>query len=261
MDGTLLNGKKLIPKENIDVIYKLLDKGIHVMFSTGRTLESALSYGASIEIEPSIAGSNGAVVTYDNFLQCYHLDKNEIISYARKCQEMDMYYLITTEDTSYYYQSLSIFDEFYFDNSMVQNSYILEKELFNDIDEIVHRNDMNSIVKFDIFRKKRPIGVIKDFVNLDMFSVVNPDEHYMELTVKSASKGNAVMEVAQYYDIPMESVITIGDSENDLSMFQVAGLSIAMGNAQDNIKKSADMITDTNDRGGFAKAIKELGLV
>jgi hydroxymethylpyrimidine pyrophosphatase-like HAD family hydrolase len=49
--------------------------------------------------------------------------------------------------------------------------------------------------------------------------------------------------------------MAIGDYENDLGMFREAGLSVAMGNAPDDIKAKADCVTDTNQAGGLGKAI------
>ncbi|MFZ7131537.1 MAG: Cof-type HAD-IIB family hydrolase [Eubacteriales bacterium] len=261
IDGTLLDSKKIIPSRNIDVLYRLRDKGIKIMFSTGRTMESAISYAASIDLEPSIAGSNGAIVAYEQHLQYYHLDKEEIIDYAKKCEELDLYYLIITEDTSYYYRSLDSYFEFYEDNAMVNNSAVLQKELFESIHQISNQEDLNRIIKFDIFQKDDRLRWVNTFLNYDHYSVVNPDNHYIELTGKKVNKGYAVKEVAEYYDIPMESVVAIGDSENDLSMFKDAGLSIAMGNAQDKIKIRAQMVTSTNDQCGFANAIELLGVI
>ena len=55
-----------------------------------------------------------------------------------------------------------------------------------------------------------------------------------------------------------EEVIAIGDGYNDLSMIKFAGMGIAMGNAQEPVKKVADYITLTNDEDGVAEAIERL---
>ena len=78
-----------------------------------------------------------------------------------------------------------------------------------------------------------------------------------EIMNKGASKGHAVQVLANYYDIDKESIICIGDSENDLPMIKYAGLGIAMGNAPDYVKNQADYVTDTNSEHGVAKAIEK----
>ncbi|ANB60107.1 haloacid dehalogenase-like hydrolase family protein [Anoxybacillus amylolyticus] len=52
--------------------------------------------------------------------------------------------------------------------------------------------------------------------------------------------------------------MVIGDSLNDLSMFAVAGYRVAMGNAAEEVKQQADVITVTNDEDGVAVALEQL---
>jgi hydroxymethylpyrimidine pyrophosphatase-like HAD family hydrolase len=55
----------------------------------------------------------------------------------------------------------------------------------------------------------------------------------------------------------MSEVIAMGDSENDITMILAAGLGVAMGNAQEGVKRVADLVTVTNDEHGVAKIINE----
>ena len=56
--------------------------------------------------------------------------------------------------------------------------------------------------------------------------------------------------------VPIEEIATIGDQPNDVLMFKKSGLSIAMGNASDEVKKQADVTTDSYNDEGFAKAME-----
>ena len=58
-------------------------------------------------------------------------------------------------------------------------------------------------------------------------------------------------------NVAAHEVIAVGDSENDLSMLQFAGLGVSMGNGDEEIKNRADYITDTNDNDGVAKVIEK----
>ncbi|MPW24744.1 Cof-type HAD-IIB family hydrolase [Alkalibaculum sp. M08DMB] len=261
MDGTLLNSEKLIPQENIEALYKLQDKGIKIMFSTGRTFESAISYAASIDLEPCIAGSNGAIVSYEDTIESFNLDKNKIFEYANKCQEIDLIYQITTQKCSYFYRTFDVFDLFYKSNSMVNNEFVLEKEMFHDISEIKNFEDMNNIIKFDIFDKNNRIKEIYRELDYDIFNIVIPEDYYVELTGKKVNKGNAVKKVAEYFGIPSKNIMSIGDSGNDISMFEYSGCSVSMGNAHGDIKRKSDFVTDTNDNFGFKKALEMLHII
>ena len=57
--------------------------------------------------------------------------------------------------------------------------------------------------------------------------------------------------------IYISETIAMGDGENDIPMLNICGLSVAMGNAMENVKKNVDYITDTNKNDGVAKAIRK----
>lgn len=92
---------------------------------------------------------------------------------------------------------------------------------------------------------------------IDRLEIVDSSKYNIEITRKGVSKGKAVEMLASLYNVKREEVLTIGDSENDLSMIEYAGLGVAMGNASDVIKAKADYITDTNDNDGVAEVISK----
>jgi Cof subfamily protein (haloacid dehalogenase superfamily) len=81
---------------------------------------------------------------------------------------------------------------------------------------------------------------------------------YLEVTKQGANKGNALRQLARHLRISLSHVAAIGDEKNDLSMFEVAGLAIAMGNAAVEIQAAADMIAPSNDEGGVAWTINQI---
>ena len=80
----------------------------------------------------------------------------------------------------------------------------------------------------------------------------------MEIINKKASKGNGVKKVIDTYHINSEEVIVIGDNFNDVDMFLKAGISIAMGNAPEEVKRFASIVTDTNNQEGIQRALDSL---
>ena len=82
-------------------------------------------------------------------------------------------------------------------------------------------------------------------------------DNYMEVTAKHVSKEQALHEIAQHYQVPLEEVMTIGDNFNDLPMLRLAGLGVAMGNAPETVKTEANAVTKSNNEHGVAEAIKE----
>lgn len=83
---------------------------------------------------------------------------------------------------------------------------------------------------------------------------------YLEITPSRASKGEALKVVARYLAVPLERILVIGDSRNDISMFEFAGIAVAMGNASEEVKAAADLVAPSNDEGGVAWVLRELVL-
>jgi Cof subfamily protein (haloacid dehalogenase superfamily) len=79
--------------------------------------------------------------------------------------------------------------------------------------------------------------------------------YYLDVTPPGCDKGTFVQAMAKGQGISTDAVATIGDMHNDLPMFASSGLSIAMGNATDDVKKRATHVTASNDDEGFAGAI------
>jgi Cof subfamily protein (haloacid dehalogenase superfamily) len=80
--------------------------------------------------------------------------------------------------------------------------------------------------------------------------------YFVDVTHPEANKGNVVRYLSAMYDIAVEEIATIGDMHNDLSMFAVSGISIAMGNADDEVRGAANEVTSSNEEEGFARAVK-----
>ena len=86
-------------------------------------------------------------------------------------------------------------------------------------------------------------------------TAVRSQSYYLDVTPPGHDKGTFVQAMAKRQGIPTDAVATIGDMENDLAMFRTSGLSFAMGNAADHVKKMATHVTASNEDDGFAKAI------
>jgi Cof subfamily protein (haloacid dehalogenase superfamily) len=81
--------------------------------------------------------------------------------------------------------------------------------------------------------------------------------YYLDVTHPTANKGVVVERLSDYYNIPLEHVVTVGDQANDVLMFKRSGMSIAMGNASEGVRKEATFVTSANTDEGFAKAVEE----
>ena len=87
------------------------------------------------------------------------------------------------------------------------------------------------------------------------YDVLLSSEGNLEFVLPHTTKGTAVEALAKHWGFSSDEVMTLGDSENDLSMLRFAGAGVAMGNAKPNIKEAARYETTDNNHHGVAKAI------
>ena len=90
----------------------------------------------------------------------------------------------------------------------------------------------------------------------DTASASRSSGHFVDVTHPKANKGWVVEDLARRLGITTAQITTIGDGDNDTLMFAKAGFSIAMGNADPDVKAKADVVTDSNQDDGFAKAVQ-----
>jgi Cof subfamily protein (haloacid dehalogenase superfamily) len=88
-------------------------------------------------------------------------------------------------------------------------------------------------------------------------SAARSQPHYLDVTNPMANKGVVVERLSHYYDIPLSQIATVGDQPNDVLMFRRSGVSVAMGNASEEVQRQATWVTASNEDEGFAKAIEE----
>ena len=107
------------------------------------------------------------------------------------------------------------------------------------------------------------LGLVADCEKLvqaelgDTVSAARSQPYYLDVTHPQANKGAVVGTLSRLLKIPPAQIATIGDMPNDVLMFRASGFSIAMGNASDQVKAQASVVTDSNEAEGFAKAVRD----
>ena len=84
--------------------------------------------------------------------------------------------------------------------------------------------------------------------------------YYLDVTHPDANKGKVAQYLAERYHLSADEIATIGDQPNDVLMFAHSGLSIAMGNADPQVQRSARRVTSSNEDNGFAAAVRRFVL-
>ncbi len=119
-----------------------------------------------------------------------------------------------------------------------------------------------------IDRAYKIVGVSKDFELLARCerelaaelgasaTVARSQLYYLDVTHPLANKGHAVQRLSQLLEVPASAIATIGDGRNDVAMFAVSGLAVAMGNAERQVRDAADFVSMSNEEDGFAVAVE-----
>ncbi len=261
MDGTLLNDKKEVSERAIKAIEKAHNLGVKVVIATGRIFVSAEFYGDIIGVKAPIIASNGAYIRekdadkaiYEEGLGSENYEL--VLNLLRKYDIVPHFY---TEDTIYteklIHSSLSYKNA---NKTLPQNRQVKIK-VINDWNKLFIEENPRIIKAMAIDLDGKKIKEAKaEFISLNRFQIVSSLKNCFEVMAKETSKGNALKKICDYYGIDRNEIIAIGDNENDISMIRYAGLGIAMGNAESEVKELADYITLSNEEDGVARVIEE----
>jgi Cof subfamily protein (haloacid dehalogenase superfamily) len=264
MDGTLLNDQKTISEGNIKAIRLANEKGVRIAVCTGRIFTSADFFSELLGVKSPVIASNGAYIMEKH--------KDEVVYKAtlgvERCKKLlsvfrqhDIYPHYYTSDTVFT-EKLIYSSSFYTEvNKTLPKHKQVKIVVVKDWDEVFHKYEKEIFkgigVDEDIEKIQKAKASVRD---MEEFEVVSSHFDNFEAMNRGVSKGNACKILADYYGIAREKVICIGDSENDLSMIKFAGLGVAMGNADEDVKAAAQYITDSNNCDGVAKAIEKFVL-
>lgn len=269
MDGTLLNSNKEITETTKEALLKASELGVRIVISTGRKYADVEYYSNLIGIKSPLITANGAYVKEKEsaaaLSQCM-LGEALVLKILEICNKYHVSPCFHTSQKEYCgdlcFHLMSSFVRW---RQRLKQRMMVVKRNYIATDKqwrIMIANEKDQLLKCVIFQiNKTKIRKIRDeLMSTNELEVVSSTPFNLELTHKGVSKGNGVEVVARYYGLKKEEIIAIGDSENDLTMIEYAGLGVAMGNAMAIVKEKADYITDTNDRDGVAKVIQKFVL-
>jgi Cof subfamily protein (haloacid dehalogenase superfamily) len=129
-------------------------------------------------------------------------------------------------------------------------------KLFDHIDHVLKLEGI-AIQKFFIPTISGKTELTSTIEEIDGISVTTSGPFNIEIMDTNGHKGNGIRVMAEYFNIPIENTVAIGDNFNDVPMLKTAGLSIAMENGDPAVKEIADVVTLTNNEHGVAHAIEK----
>ncbi|MBN1469350.1 MAG: HAD family phosphatase [Fusobacteriaceae bacterium] len=246
LDGTLLSSNETILDETRETLYKLKEKGIKIIIATGRTFTSLKPYKDMLGLATPIVCFNGAKLVDKNENTIFETPvKGEIaIECIKIAKEMgihinfyqnEVWYVEKATPEAESYRKMSGLD---YELRKIEEfkNYHMTKLLF--IGEHSILCDLNEKIK-----EKFPIEVHRAFSK----------RHYLEIMDKTVNKGETLLKLFEMEGINKKNVIAFGDGWNDLEMLQLVGEGVAMGNADEELKKVVGRSCDTNDNNGISK--------
>ncbi|KEI97051.1 HAD family hydrolase [Clostridium botulinum A2B7 92] len=262
MDGTLLNDEKKITEKTLSYIKEAKEKGVKVVISSGRVPGGLKFYEKTIAKEEPMICANGALILNDKKETIYNegINKNtllNIIDLLRKYKNTYYHFyhdnIMCTEEFDY---STKKFYEF---NKNIERKYRIEIRIITDSKKYIkHRSSEITkivVVDNDLEYLNKIQKEIED--NLKV-SVTKSHISNIEICNFGISKGIALEKLANYYNIPIEKCIAVGNDENDISMIKKAGLGVFMKNTREELKKYADYVTYMdNNNDGIAEVIEK----
>lgn len=265
LDGTFLKTDKTISERNISAIRSAVKKGIQVLPATGRMVNSVPSFFSPAEGFRYAIASNGASV----------VDlRDGTVLYSN---------LMTMEQSLRILRMLSSYGllmEVYCDGK----SYANRQELAALSDYNLPKSYYDLIIKSQIFvenltkyieRRNRPLEKINlPYVPeelrgeltarlecMEEYSITSSYMSNIEINAATASKGDGLRHLCKRLEISPSQVMALGDGNNDISMLEYAGCSVAMGNASEPVKRAAKFVTRSNDDDGVAYAVEKFALL
>ena len=259
MDGTLLNSKKELLEETKQYFKNFHNKNTETLLvlCTGRPETGIRPYLKDLgylEENHYIISQNGASI-YESQTGKRVMDAFVDSTAIQKWIELGKKHGISVmgAGVDYYYS----FDEdptewMEFDVKLVSGKLkrIPTKESLNiDFYKILLMGDEEQLNEFETF-------IPQEW--RDEFYVVRSQKYLVEVLTKGVNKAFGLEKLAQKLNIEPSEIAAVGDAANDIEMLEYAGLAIAMGNASEEVKAIADIVTDTNENNGVIKAIDKL---
>lgn len=251
IDGTLVNSQNTILPSSIEAVKHLKEQGHVVTIATGRTRFLVKNILEILKLDTYVL-CNGAIVFHDNKpIISKPLDKKELKRLSDFMNTTDMDLAMTAID-----QMVRLTSNH---PERIRSVLNIQGGTLPELDRTFKFVDNHSIYQGLGFYPSVKDGTFEENFPELRFVRWHPDS--VDIIARDNSKAVSVLALANYLNIRQEDIIAFGDGNNDIEILSEAGIGIAMGNASDQIKSVADMVTDTNERDGIYKALAQLKII
>lgn len=249
VDGTLLDNNSELPEENKKAVISCKAKDIDIVLATGKSIYGIKDLIEKLDLTLPQITMHGAVI-FGRDLQVKRssrVDPRLYMEVVRSIKDRGHTVLTgSTEGTIYYDRQDSKIDIFRDIGEKIEKVESIESDFFAE-DCVCMTTPITEQDPLDRYLREKFSSVLQ---------VVRSGEFYFDILDKRSTKGNALEYLSGILSVGKDQIAAIGDSPNDISLFQSCGFSIAVANAYEEVKKIADVVVSSNADLGFAEAVK-----
>ena len=264
LDGTTLNSAKRISERTCVALETAATQGVHIVVATGRPFAALPEDVFHIHAIRYMLTSNGAAITDLSSGEIFY---ENCLSAGTVEAAVEM-----LESTDY------ILEGFIAGKAYIEKAYYEYVERtgksFRDVRYILEtRNPVENLNGFLLNHKDHVENINVNFEDLackpglrDMLltlpdaTITTSFPNNLEIGGSTTSKAEALRQLGKKLGIRREEMLAAGDSPNDIAMLQEAGIAVAMGNGEEEVKSVADYITSDNDHDGVGEAVEKFVL-
>ena len=255
VDGTLVTNDKVLTDRAIAAVAKLRQAGIVFAITSGRPPRGMSMLIEPLELTTPIAAFNGGVFVRPDMSvieqQVIPDDVTPTVIELLGAQELDVWVYRGADWFIRDPKAPHVAREAWtvkFDPTVIDSF----ASVSDGVAKVVGVSD-------DYDAVQKAVDAVRDRFG-DHVSAARSQPYYADVTNPNANKGSVAQYLSRTYQIPPEQIATIGDQPNDVLMFAHSGLSIAMGNASQEVQRAARRVTTSNQDEGFANAVERFVL-
>lgn len=266
LDGTLLNEKKELSERNRKALERAASQGVIIVPATGRPLCGLQKAVLSLPAAYALTANGAAVYKLDTRERIYErcIPWEEALRLVRMIREYDVMGDCFIDGYGYGEEDRLCHVDQYAMSEEIRAYIKASRKWVSNLPDYIEKRRCK-VEKMTVnFKEKDGVLLWEQEIRERMkkefpdYEVVKGVPTNLEITVKAATKGLALLHLGELLGIKREEIMACGDSQNDVEMIKAAGLGVAMGNATPEALEAADYVTLTNDEDGVAAVMEKL---